>query len=118
MNDSAARPEVPYRFEPTTTTAAIAAEHGEMEDGTESGVIVTIAGRLMLRRDQGKLAFGVLQDGTGRVQLFAPSKTTPDFEGFTGLSIGDWIGVAGEVTFAGRQPDVQPMLEARGLTGE
>jgi lysyl-tRNA synthetase class 2 len=58
---------------------------------------VTIAGRLMLRRVQGKLAFGTLQDGTGRIQLFAPVQTTPRFDEFTSLSIGDWIGASGVI---------------------
>ncbi len=87
----------PYRFDPDTTTAAIREQYDSLPDGAETGTCVTVAGRLMLRRDQGKLAFGVLQDSTGRIQLFAPSKVTPDFEGFVGLSIGDWIGVTGEV---------------------
>jgi lysyl-tRNA synthetase class 2 len=51
----------------------------------------------MLRRVQGKLAFGTLADSTGRIQLFAPSASTPDFERFCELNLGDWIGVAGEV---------------------
>ncbi|MEM8905947.1 MAG: lysine--tRNA ligase, partial [Actinomycetota bacterium] len=42
-------------------------------------------------------AFGTLQDSSGRIQLFAPSKTTPEFEAFTDLNLGDWIGVSGEV---------------------
>ncbi len=87
----------PYRFDPDTTTGAIRSKYDSLEDGAETGVNVTVAGRLMLRRDQGRLAFGVLQDSTGRIQLFAPSKVTPDFEGFVGLNIGDWIGVSGEV---------------------
>jgi lysyl-tRNA synthetase class 2 len=87
----------PYRFEPTHTAAALHEQWNAIEDGAETGVAVTIAGRLMLKRHQGKLAFGVLQDPTGRIQLFAPSATTPDFDGFTKLSIGDWIGVTGEV---------------------
>ena len=88
---------VPYRFEPTATAAVVEAEHAGLADGEESGVVVTVAGRLMLRRDQGKLAFGDLQDGTGRVQLFAMERSTPDFESFTRLHLGDWIGVTGEV---------------------
>ena len=88
---------VPYRFEPTATAAAVEAEHAGLADGEESGVVVTVAGRLMLRRDQGKLAFGDLQDGTGRVQLFAMERLTPNFESFTGLHLGDWVGVTGEV---------------------
>ena len=77
--------------------AALHDEYGGLDDGAETGVEVTIAGRLMLRRDQGRLAFGVLQDSTGRIQLFAAEATTPDFEGFTGLHLGDWVGVTGEV---------------------
>lgn len=88
---------VPYRFDPTATATSLRTEFGEIEDGTETGTKATIAGRLMLRRVQGKLAFGTLQDSTGRIQLFAPSKVTPEFEAFTSLHLGDWIGVTGEV---------------------
>jgi lysyl-tRNA synthetase class 2 len=89
--------EQPYTFEPDATAASIAAAHPDLEPGTETGERVTIAGRLMLRRVQGKLAFGTLADRTGRIQLFAPAATTPDFEGFGELHLGDWIGVSGEV---------------------
>lgn len=88
---------IPYRFEPSTNSAAIRAEFDGIEDGTETGTKATIAGRLMLRRVQGKLAFGTLQDSGGRIQLFAPGKVTPDFARFCDLSLGDWIGVTGEV---------------------
>tara|TARA_B100000700_G_scaffold174717_1_gene192901 strand:- start:6595 stop:8025 length:1431 start_codon:yes stop_codon:yes gene_type:complete len=89
--------EIPYRFEPTSTAAAVEETWSGLADGEESGHAVSLAGRLMLRRDQGKLAFGDLQDATGRVQLFALERSTPDFDGFTGLHLGDWIGVTGEV---------------------
>ncbi len=68
-----------------------------LEPGEESGVTVVVAGRLMRSRPQGKLAFGELWDWTGTIQLFALAELTPDFEGYTRLSLGDWIGVAGEV---------------------
>lgn len=93
----AANTDIPYRFEPNTTSAEIRADFDTIDDGVETGKQVTIAGRLMLRRVQGKLAFGTLQDSGGRIQLFAPAKVTPDFERFCGLSLGDWIGVSGEV---------------------
>lgn len=88
---------IPYRFEPTATAKHLAETYAGLDAATETGHVVTVAGRLMLRRGQGKLAFGQLQDATGRIQLFAPADITPDFEGFTGLSLGDWIGVTGEV---------------------
>ncbi len=89
--------EQPYTYEPSSTAASIAAAHPDLEPGTETGQQVTVAGRLMLRRVQGKLAFGTLADRTGRIQLFAPSASTPDFSAFCELHLGDWIGVTGEV---------------------
>ena len=88
---------VPYRADVTATTAQIIRDHADLEPGAETDAVVSIAGRLMLRRDQGKLAFGVLQDSTGRIQLFAMARSTPDFDGFTHLSIGDWVLVTGIV---------------------
>ena len=88
---------IPYRYEPSHTVQQIQDAYSEIEDGSETGTQVTVAGRLMLKRDQGKIVFGTLQDSTGRVQLFAPEKTTPDFNKFTDLHLGDWLGVTGEV---------------------
>jgi lysyl-tRNA synthetase class 2 len=87
----------PYRFEPTATAAEVQAKYPDLEPGTETGDVVTVAGRLMLRREQGKLAFGTLQDGSGRIQLFGQAAHTADFEDFCKLSLGDWIGVTGQV---------------------
>ncbi len=95
--DLRAGTEVPHRFDPTASVAAIREQYDDIEPGTETGDQVTIAGRLMLRRVQGKLAFGTLQQDGQRIQLFAPSKVTPRFDEFTSLSLGDWIGVSGEV---------------------
>nr|NIR39117.1 hypothetical protein [Actinomycetota bacterium]NIS33805.1 hypothetical protein [Actinomycetota bacterium]NIT96911.1 hypothetical protein [Actinomycetota bacterium]NIU20583.1 hypothetical protein [Actinomycetota bacterium]NIV57073.1 hypothetical protein [Actinomycetota bacterium] len=47
-------------------------------------------------RHVGKLAFGVLQDATGRIQLFAVTGALGDrFDAFTDLDLGDLIGVSG-----------------------
>ncbi len=89
--------EQPYRFDPDSTAADLHARYADLEPGAETGERVTVAGRLMLRRVQGKLAFGTLQDGSGRIQLFVPAKVTPDYEAFCERSLGDWLGVSGEV---------------------
>ena len=91
------RTAVPHRFDPDATAAEVHARFPDLEPGIETGQKVVVAGRLMLRRGQGKLAFGQLADSTGRIQLFAPADVTPRFEEFTSLSLGDWIGVTGEV---------------------
>ena len=88
---------VPYRFDPDATAGELAARFGELDAGAETGVVVTVAGRLMLRREMGRLAFGSLRDSSGSIQLFAGEKWTEDFPGFVRLSLGDWIGATGEV---------------------
>jgi lysyl-tRNA synthetase class 2 len=89
--------DTPYAFDVDSEAADVAARFESLEPGTETGEVVAVAGRLMLRRVQGKLAFGTLQDHTGRIQLFAPSASTPRFDEFCDLNLGDWIGVRGEV---------------------
>ena len=88
---------IPNRFDPSHSIEEIRETHSDIEDGSETGIQVVVAGRLMLKRDQGKIVFGTLQDSTGRIQLFAPEKTTPNFNEFTDLHLGDWLGVTGEV---------------------
>jgi lysyl-tRNA synthetase class 2 len=96
----------PYRYERTATAAELHERHADLEPGAETDEVVSVAGRMMLRRVQGKLAFATLADPTGRVQLFARAPgpaaesggtATPRFEEFCGLSLGDWLGVTGRV---------------------
>ena len=88
---------IPYRFDPSHSIDEIRETHSDIEDGSETDIKVIVAGRLMLKRDQGKIVFGTLQDSTGRIQLFAPEKTTPNFTELTNLHLGDWLGVTGEI---------------------
>ena len=88
----------PYRFEVTASTAELRAAHDGLDAGEETGVTVSVAGRVMLHRAQGKLAFATLRDGSGdEVQLFALAAVTEDFDGFGRISLGDWVGATGEV---------------------
>ncbi len=88
---------IPYRFEPTASAADVHARHADLPPGSETDNVVTVAGRLMLRRVQGKLAFGTMQDWSGRIQLFASADRTPRYDEFCELTLGDWIGVTGSV---------------------
>jgi lysyl-tRNA synthetase, class II len=88
---------IPYRFERKSGAAEVGASHPDLEPGGETGERTSVAGRLMLRREMGKLAFGELRDSSGSIQLFAGAKWTADFEAFTHLSLGDWIGAEGEI---------------------
>ena len=88
---------IPYRFERDADTASVRAQWSGIGDGEETGVSVSLAGRLMLIRTQGKLAFSELRDSTDAVQLFCGVAWTEEFEALSKLSLGDWVGVTGEV---------------------
>jgi lysyl-tRNA synthetase class 2 len=90
-------PDIPYRFDRSDEAAALQTRFAELGAGEETGVSVSVAGRLMLFRPQGKLAFAELRDASGAVQLFAGAAFSREYEEFTRLSLGDWIGARGEV---------------------
>jgi len=60
----------PYRFNRTHDIGDVRAEFEGLPEGTETETTVRVAGRLMLKREQGRLTFGQLRDGSGEIQLF------------------------------------------------
>ncbi|HVL81373.1 MAG TPA: lysine--tRNA ligase [Actinomycetota bacterium] len=84
----------PVRFDRTHTTAEIHEAHAGLEPGGETGQIVSVAGRLLASREQGKLAFGDLHDRSGRIQLFVTGDLVPSF---VEMDTGDVVGAKGEV---------------------
>ncbi|MEN8234739.1 MAG: lysine--tRNA ligase [Actinomycetota bacterium] len=91
--------DYPYRFDRSDLAAALHERFDCLDPGAETGAEVVVAGRLMNVRDMGKLAFGVLQDVSGRIQLFVSKSVmgADGFKAFLDLDSGDWIGAAGEV---------------------
>ena len=87
----------PYRFAHNAYALPLHEQFGNLDEGEESGVTVNVAGRIMLLRRQGKLAFATMRDSSGEIQLFALASHTEEFEEFTKLHLGDWVGVTGEV---------------------
>ena len=63
--------DFPYRFEVTTSPAELQDRFANLGPSEGSGHIATVAGRIMLRREMGKLTFLTLTDWTGSLQLFA-----------------------------------------------
>ena len=89
----------PYRFDRTHTIGEIRERWGDLDDGIETDDAVAVAGRIMLKRDSGKLVFATIRDRSGDVQLFI-SKAVVGDEGFARikqLDLGDWVGVHGTV---------------------
>lgn len=89
----------PYRFDRSDYANDLHDRYGSLQPGEETEDRATVAGRLMAMRRMGKLIFAVLQDPTGRIQLFVDKRTLGDegFAAFADLGIGDWVGAQGIV---------------------
>ena len=87
----------PYQFAHDAYAAALQSSFAHLEDGEESGESAHVAGRIMLLRRQGKLAFATMRDSTGEIQLFALDGVAENFDEFSKLHLGDWVGVVGEI---------------------
>ena len=87
----------PYRFDRSHTLAAVRHEWGELEPGSETAAEVTVAGRVMLLRDTGKLVFATIRDRDAHIQLFVSKAVIGDaaFDDVKELDLGDWVGVHG-----------------------
>ncbi|MFZ9518097.1 MAG: lysine--tRNA ligase, partial [Ilumatobacteraceae bacterium] len=89
----------PYRFDRTHTLGEIRAAHGALEAGTETSEVVAITGRVMLKRNQGKLMFLTVRDRSDEIQLFVSKSVVGDdsFDTIATLDLGDWVGASGTV---------------------
>ena len=72
--------------------------HAATEDELKAFGPVSLAGRVVALRHHGKTCFAHLMDQTGRLQLYARADGLGDeYATFTGLDLGDFIGVTGEM---------------------
>ena len=71
--------------------------YAHLEDGDSTEDLVKVAGRIMSKRVQGKIAFLGLRDATGDMQLFCRINELGEeaFGRLKDLDVGDWIGVEG-----------------------
>jgi lysyl-tRNA synthetase, class II len=97
-------------FKPTHSTVEARALLGEGDRNDP----VAVAGRMMIKRLHGGSAFADLQDGAGRIQLFASRDILGEkaFDLFSDLDPGDVIGVKGPM-FRTRRGE--PTVEVHSL---
>jgi lysyl-tRNA synthetase class 2 len=82
------------RFPDREEIVAVRADADQLEPGEESGSPHRVAGRVVARRDMGKLIFVDLVDRSGRIQLLLRPEELGDLD----LDLGDVIGVSGVAT--------------------
>jgi lysyl-tRNA synthetase, class II len=82
---------LPKRFPDRVEIARVRDVAEPLEPGEEHGERMRVAGRVMARRDMGKLVFLDLVDRSGRIQLLVREEKTGPLD----LDLGDVIGVEG-----------------------
>jgi lysyl-tRNA synthetase class 2 len=91
----------PYKFERTALAADLHAKYADLPAGTETEDSVRIAGRVVSKRDAGKLAFIDIVDASGaKIQLFCDLKGLGEERHkqiIDWVDIGDFIGSEGVV---------------------
>jgi lysyl-tRNA synthetase class 2 len=104
----------------TTTNAALRAAHRDLAADTATGEVVSVAGRVVLRRDGGKLCFATLRDGSGDLQVMLSLDRIGE-ERLAAwkrdVDLGDHVSVDGEV-ISSRRGELSVLVSAWTLAGK
>ena len=96
----------PNDFKPKDRAARLQQEHGATEKeafeadlAAGKKVVVSVAGRMMLKRVMGKASFATLQDATGRFQIYVTRDAVGEavYADFKKWDLGDIIAAEGHV---------------------
>ena len=95
--DEGVNPYAVTKFDRSHTTAELQEQFKDLESGEQAGIDAQVAGRLMAIRNSGM--FMVLQDASGRIQIFNYLKELNDEQKarVQRFDIGDIVGVSGAV---------------------
>ena len=110
----------PVSVSRTTTNAALRTAHPDLEPDAATGVQVSIVGRVVLKRDGGKLCFATLRDGTGDLQVMLSldrlgEQRLGDWK--RDIDLGDHVSVTGEVVCS-RRGELSVMAESWTLASK
>jgi lysyl-tRNA synthetase, class II len=110
----------PVGYPRTHTIAEIRDEFGELPADTDTGQKVSVAGRVVLYRDSGKLCFATIRDGSGEIQVMV----SLDHTGEQALAawkqdvdLGDHVGVTGEV-ISSRRGELSVLADSFAITAK
>lgn len=89
----------PEHSEVTAHVVDIEAKYADLEAGEDTDDVVSIGGRIMAKRGQGKIAFVVVRDTTAEIQLFCRinEMREEDWTLLQDLDLGDIINVTGVI---------------------
>ena len=104
----------------SATFAEIRARFSGLAPDTATGEHVSVAGRVMLKRDGGRLCFATLRDGTGDLQVMLSLDRVGEraLESWTSdVDLGDQVGVTGEV-ITSRRGELSVLADSFVLTSK
>ncbi len=83
-----------YKVDRTHSSEQVKSNYEELE-----GKIVTVAGRIMSKRGQGKVVFSDIHDRDGKIQLFIKIDAVGEenLKAYKSFDLGDWVVATGEV---------------------
>lgn len=83
-----------YKVERTHSSEEVKSNYEELE-----GKTVTVAGRIMSKRGQGKVVFSDIHDRDGKIQLFIKIDAVGEenLKAYKSFDLGDWVVATGEV---------------------
>jgi lysyl-tRNA synthetase, class II len=89
----------PVGFRRTHTLGEVRRGWDQLAAGEETGDVVRVAGRIVLKRAMGRLAFWTLRHDGQELQVMLTVGTLGEeqFEVVLDLDVGDWVGVEGPV---------------------
>jgi lysyl-tRNA synthetase, class II len=89
----------PVGFVPSHRLAEVRRSWDALAAGEESGDVVRVAGRIVLSRSMGRLAFWTLRQGDDELQvmLTVGALGAEQYAVALDLDVGDWVGVQGPV---------------------
>nr|AQS29463.1 hypothetical protein [uncultured archaeon]AQS29491.1 hypothetical protein [uncultured archaeon] len=95
----------PHKFEKKDSAKELHEKYSKLKKDKTADYKAKIAGRLLTKRELGKISFGSLQDQSGRIQIVlqepkTPLKSRQFFKKY--VDSGDFIGIEGPITKTAR----------------
>ena len=117
---AAGTPPYTLGYPRTATIAQVREKHEGLQTDTATGEVVGIAGRILLSRGSGKLAFATITEGESQIQVMLSLDQIGDqrmADWKSDVDLGDHVGVTGEV-ISSRRGELSILVGSWQLTSK
>ncbi|MFA6072643.1 MAG: lysine--tRNA ligase [Candidatus Woesearchaeota archaeon] len=88
----------PYNYDVNSNSEQIKNEYKDLAPEAHTGKVVSLAGRIILFRKMGKVAFLTIRDGVGTIQFYLRADDIGEsYDLLKKFDLGDFIGAQGEI---------------------